>query len=228
MNRAASAGRRRIALFYCLASSFLIASCDATIHDRMDDRPLADDAEQAPQATDHTAKDLGESLEEYVDNDLYLVLDLDIDMDGKPDKVVSSAQNSGNKLIFFRCLDGECHSVLTSTNLTEDGGRVLGYIKQERGATEGDEVISIETFFPKGTDIATHYISYSNGAWMLSRTVYEVSDWRNRENLVHRCEVEQNIPMQELSSEEVMSRVRQLPDESARDELCVPGMPSDT
>ncbi|WP_407351826.1 hypothetical protein [Luteimonas sp. R10] len=207
-------------VFFSAAASILIASCDATTSTQTDDGIPAVEAKQALQESGHASSDLGGALEAYVDSDLYVVVDADIDMDGALDKVVSNARNRGNELIFFKSTEGGYRTALVSTNLTEDGGRILGEIKQATGDVEDGEVVSIETFFPKGMDVATHYISYSNNEWELSRTVYKVSDWKNRENVIYLCEVKQGIPMRDLVSEEVVSMVRQIPDESVRDQVC--------
>lgn len=209
--------------FFCVAMSILIASCDVTTSTRTNDNTPAIEAKHASQVPGHTPGDPKGSLEEYVDNDLYVIIDADIDMDGTLDKIVSSAQNMGNELIFFK-KDGDSYrNVLVSRNLTEDGGRIPGEIKQTAGDLKDDEVISIETFSPKGMDIATQYISYSGDEWNLSRTIYETSDWKNHGNVIYRCEVEQNIPMRDLSSEVGASRIRQLPEELDRDRLCLIG-----
>ena len=154
----------------------------------------------------------------YESSVLHVVADIDVDMDGVLDKVVSSAQGKGDDLFFFKNIGGDYHVVLVSKNLSEDGGRVFGGVFQEAG---GDEVMSVETFFPKGLDEARHYISYADGRWVISRTVYTVSDWRVDEDHMYLCEVPQDIPMADLALEQGAVEVRQIPIESDRDELCM-------
>lgn len=162
------------------------------------------------------------SLGAYINNDLYIVIDADIDRDGILDKIVSSAPYHGDELIFFRNDGNNYYRVLVSRNLTEDGGRILGEIKPTYGAPDNNEIVAIETHFPKGMDVATHYISvsHSGNTWELSRTVYEISDWRHPNSVVHTCNVSQAIPMQELRSSEGMAKIHQLPDASTRDDVC--------
>ncbi|WP_149193686.1 hypothetical protein [Luteimonas suaedae] len=208
--------------------SLLVISCSAEIFGNTGGGTLSVETDPAVQTLDRVPCNQDEGLDAYIDNGLYTTFDLDIDMDGVQDKVVSSAQNAGNELIFFRNTEKGCRKALVSTNLTEDGGRTLGKIKQESTNGGRDEVLSMETYFPRGMDVATHYVSYSGNEWGLSRTVYEISDWRDRRNVVYRCEVEQSISMHELVSEEAVSRVRQIPDQSDRDHMCTLQSPSGT
>lgn len=204
----------------CISMAFLMMSCDAAISAPPDESVPATQIEGTAQKSSYDFSGRDEALAAYADKDLYVVIDADIDMDGVLDKIVSSAQNAGTELIFFKSLGGEYRKVLVSTNFTEDGGKVLGEIKQTPESAGGKGIVSIGTFFPRGMDVATHYITYSDNEWWLSRTVYEVSDWRIPEDVAYRCEVVQKILMRNLVSDEAISMIRQIPDESIRDEVC--------
>ncbi|MEN1944675.1 hypothetical protein WCE55_12585 [Luteimonas sp. MJ293] len=150
----------------------------------------------------------------------YDVFDVDLDLDGHPDKVVSSAQGMGKELIFFLRDGNGYREVLRGTNLAEDGGRVFGGVNPVVHDPGRSEVLTITNFFPKGADVAVHYISYGKEGWVLSRTIYIVSDWRRRGSYRHHCEVVQGIPLQELALGDGGKKVQELPEEANRDEVC--------
>lgn len=155
----------------------------------------------------------------YGESERYILFDIDVNRDGRVDKVVSSAQNMGWDLIIF-VREGEGYrEALKSTNLAEDGGRVFDRIDSIFDSPRS-EVFSITNSFPKGEDVAVHYVAYKSGGWELSRTVYTVYDWRQRDGQRHRCEVEQGIAFQELMLGGGLERVQQLPEAAHRDELC--------
>lgn len=217
MIQVASTSAKKLALAIPAILSMCVSSCDAThapnLHSTTDT--------EGPSPVPVQLQDNNEpNFKDYLNNDLYRIFDIDIDLDGTTDKVVSSAPNSGDELLFFRSTSGSYVPVLISTNMTEDGGRILGDISQTSTSANDQEVVSIETFFPKGTDIATHFVSYSNNQWTLSRTVYRISDWREENEVIYFCEVAQNIPMKDLVSDEQASRIRQPPSEEDRGTEC--------
>lgn len=182
---------------------------------------VIDNANSLLQEENHGgAKESASSLQGYIKDTRYVIYDIDVDGDGVSDKIVSSKKNAGNELLFFVRHNSAYTLRLRSINLTEDGGRVLGGIRQEHSKKKDGDVLSIETYFPQGHDIAKHYISYINEHWILSRTVYEVADWRDKSDAIYICEVEQGIPMELLVSESVASQLHQLPDEPLRQKEC--------
>lgn len=215
--KAASAVRNKT--FALVAALFTVAlpSCGYSSSGEPD--TAADPAGGTHQQTDSAATVAASPLQRYENSDRYVIYDIDVNIDGVPDKVVSSAQNAGNELLFFVNRNGSFKLALTSINLTEDGGRILGGIRQAPSG-KGSDVLSIETYFPQGHDIARHYVSFQNNQWILSRTEYEASDWRERPALVYLCEVAQGIPVESLVSAENAPLVRQLPDESLRQKEC--------
>lgn len=205
----------RLFFLFLVGSLSLVVSCGSKTFVQVGEAGLET---PGPQRGAGVLSDGVRSFQFYENSDSHVVSDIDIDMNGVPDKVISSAQNKGDELIFLKNINGDYRAVLVSKNLAEDGGRVFRRINQEGGA--GGEVMSIETFFPKGADTATHYVLYSGGEWVLSRTIYVVSDWRSRDGHAHYCEVVQNVPMSELALEEGATKVRQVPAESDRDQVC--------
>lgn len=163
------------------------------------------------------SKDLGQI---YADNSSYMVFDVDINRDGELDRVVSSAKNMGDELILLLRDRAGFRKVLKTSNLSEDGGRVFEKIDPVVSDSAANEVFTITNAFPKGEDVAEHYVSYVNGEWVLSRTVYTVSDWRDVSSSGHRCEVAQGIPMQDIGLNGASERIRQLPEAELRDEVC--------
>lgn len=202
------------------AFALLILSCGSHSLDFSAATQSATDKIVVPEQSGAGNKE--ESFQVYLDDENYIVFDIDVDKDGRLDKVVSSARNMGDELIIFISREGAFTRALVTTNLSEDGGRIFGDIYSAVSGSDfsGDEVFSIMNFFPKGEDVATHYVSYQGGGWYLSRTIYEVSDWRHEAARRYRCEVEQGISLQDLSVGSGLERVRQVPDEAIRDEAC--------
>ncbi|SDI64015.1 hypothetical protein [Pseudomonas panipatensis] len=157
-------------------------------------------------------------LEKYLSDDGYVAFDVDIDGDGVLDKVISSAPNSGNELIFFKQGPKGPKKVLTTINLTEDGGRVLDRVSQEFPVPPSKDLMSIRTYFSKEDNSAIYYISFLSGRWMLTRAIYEVSDWRESSAKAYLCEVAQNISMRSLLMDGV--RVKQAPEHPAKSRAC--------
>ncbi|MEZ0470346.1 hypothetical protein [Luteimonas salinilitoris] len=163
----------------------------------------------------------GNELKEHENSKNYIIYDIDIDDDGSPDKVVSSAVNSGNELIFFRRTNDSFTKVLSSINFTEDGGRTLDTISQEvQEGAPNPEVISIQTYYPREENSATHYISYSNEKWLLTRSVYTFSDWRSDPTSHYSCEVLQGTPMDALLSNDAASSIKQPPEDPEKTSEC--------
>lgn len=159
-------------------------------------------------------------LASYSESERYVVFDIDINMDGQVDKVISSSRNMGEELILFVRDGGVYREALRSINLAEDGGRVFDRVDPIAPGSSMREVFSITNFFPKGEDVAVHYVAYEDGGWELSRTVYTVADWRQNAGQRHRCEVEQGIALQDLKLEEGIAKFKTLPETSHRDDVC--------
>ncbi|MCD7099398.1 hypothetical protein [Stenotrophomonas sp. MMGLT7] len=159
------------------------------------------------------------ALRKYVDDSAYVIVEVDLNLDGRLDRVVSSAENAGNTLLFFINDGAKFYQALTSINLTEDGGRVLRSVSPTPTNLH-PEVLKIETYFPQGEDEAVHYIRYADGGWQLSRTVYSVSDWRDHDGIRYVCEVSQDLPMADLPKPDVSARIKQLPEEEKRRNQC--------
>lgn len=178
------------------------------------------DATVAPVQTGHEQAPVEDSaLRKYVDDSAYVIVEVDLNLDGRLDRVVSSAENAGDTLLFFINDGARFYQALTSINLTEDGGRILRAVSPTPTNLH-PEVLQIETYFPQGEDEAVHYIRYADGGWKLSRTVYSVSDWRGQDGIHYVCEVSQDLPMADLPKPNISARIKQLPEEEKRRKQC--------
>ncbi len=200
-----------------LATVVATLSCTPTRPPAAEQPPIDVSASVAELSVVTSAVDL---IRTYADSSNYVVFDIDINMDGNLDKVVSSARNKGDEMIFFLRDQSGFREVLKTSNLSEDGGRMFEGIDPIATDHARSEVFTIKSASDKGQDVAEHYISYSDGGWTLSRTVYTVSDWREVGMRGYRCEVTQGIPMQDLALEGVRERVQKLPEADDRDDLC--------
>ncbi len=156
-------------------------------------------------------------LDYYMNNEDYFIRNIDLNKDGVMDKIVSNEKYYGEELLLFIHHNEQYELVLKTTNLSQDGGLVIGDIFPENS---NDDVFRIHTYFPDGGYfVADHYITYNNKNWTLDRTVYETNDWKEGDN-IHVCTVNQGISLEALNKEEGQELVRYIPDEKDRDQLC--------
>jgi len=159
------------------------------------------------------------TIEQFENNSNYFTVEIDINEDGVKDKIVSNERHEGNELYFFQKENNEYQLVVESINFSEDGGRIIDEISPI--ANEGKEILKIHTYFPAGGKAqADYFVSFEKNNWILSRIIFEIGDWKNDYTKTYSCEVHQNIILNELTSEQGINKLRHLPQESKRDELC--------
>lgn len=216
--RAATIGKNSMTLILTTSMALLLA-CSSSVPEAMSMAAVADKPSTSQQALP-SGVDFELLLHKFEDNDRYIVFDIDVNADGVLDKVISSAPNNGNELLFFENIKGHLSLVLTSINLTEDGGKVLDKIRPAAQNEDGD-VLVIETYFPQGLDIAKHFVAYRDGRWLLSHTEFEISDWRADDGEFYVCDVPQDMSMDSLLVPENAAAIKQVPDEAFREAVCI-------
>lgn len=154
-------------------------------------------------------------VEDFQNNDAYLILNLDIDNDGIADKVISSKQYEGDELYFFKKNKASYKLMLESINFSQDGGNIIGNI-----FNEGNFIV-INTFFPNGGDYqANYYINYKENTWFLDHVEYITNYWQDDYTKTYHCIVQQDLNMAKLVEEDYVENIKQIPEESKRKELC--------
>jgi len=168
----------------------------------------------------NTPKDIqSKTIEQFENNSNYFVIEIDINKDEVNDKVVSSQIHKGNELYFFLKEDNGYSLVVESINFSEDGGRVIGEISPV--ADKNNEILKIHTYFPDGGNDQTSYIiNFEKNDWILGKTIFEIGNWKSDYTKTYYCEVDQNITLNELTSEQGVQKLKHLPPESKRDDLC--------
>lgn len=225
MNQTALTRKNKLLLILIFAGAISLQSCkqmsSATPTPEVNSSTSMAETSNPPRAKDHRQHGL-DAINGYINNDNYIIFNIDIDGDGVLDKVISSTPNTGNELIFFRQTDGGFVESLVSVNFAEDGGRIIDTIEQGSAALkpESEEIIYIKTFFPKEDNSATYYISFFDDEWRLTRIVYEASDWRESTEAIYSCELSQDLPMQLLIDETWSSKIKQIPDDPAKSNEC--------
>ncbi len=158
------------------------------------------------------------TINRYIDNPDYFIKDIDINNDRFIDKVVSNEKYKGNALLFFLNKNDNYELVLESINFSEDGGKIIGEIE---ATNNGNEVVKIHTYFPDGgIDKATYFISYAENSWMLNRTIFETSNWQEDHTKNYLCEVQQNIHLSKLNTQEGIKLLKQIPKVDVRANKC--------
>ncbi len=157
-------------------------------------------------------------IENFEKNEDYLVRDIDINKDGVLDKVISSEKYKGDELYLFLHNNGKYTFVLKSINFTEDGGNVIDDIK---ALNDANNVFTIDTFFPdRGSYEIRYFISFKDSKWFLTKTEYKTSSWQNDYTKSYICDVQQNIDLNELGSDNWFDKINHIPPEDKRDDMC--------
>lgn len=155
----------------------------------------------------------------YETNNDFFVRNIDINKDGFKDKIFSNKKNLGDNLILFlNNGKSEYKHIINSYNFSQDGGFVIDDIIPINSPSS-QEVFYISTYF-EGSDGArrNNYVVYENGKWLLTKSIYITSNWRENPNIEYYCEVKQNI---NLIDKDIRDKLKPIPDESIRDKVCV-------
>ncbi|WP_294270150.1 hypothetical protein [uncultured Chryseobacterium sp.] len=140
------------------------------------------------------------AIDSYMKNNELSMITLDINGDGKEDKIFSNKPGTGDGLfVFFQQGNGYTLQ-LQSTNFSQDGGNQVSGIKKEGNG------FSVTTDFPKGTDRYTYFIRY-NKNFVIDKVVHEVDSWQDKK--VQICTFNPKIilpkPTDEIFSELIES-----------------------
>ncbi|MDR6516571.1 hypothetical protein [Chryseobacterium camelliae] len=117
------------------------------------------------------------AIDAYMKNDELSMTSLDINGDGKEDKIFSNKPGTGDGLFVFFQQDNGYALQLQSTNFSQDGGNQVSGIKKE------DNGFSVTTDFPKGTDRYTYFIRY-NKNFVIDKVVHEIDSWQDKKKQV--------------------------------------------
>lgn len=126
----------------------------------------------------------------------YLVVDIDLNQDGRVDKVISSASHQGNALYFYmQQSDGRYRQAFKGHNLSMDGD-LVHRIKPVTSPNK-QHVFSITIFVMGGKNSREEFIAYDGSTWFLAHTKYENNYWQKQ--TYHSCDIPRNIPLSDLS-----------------------------
>ncbi|WP_215224679.1 hypothetical protein [Echinicola shivajiensis] len=177
---------------------------------------LADLFEKAL-SSDNEITDLNQApttykISDYVGAEHYFIIDLDINNDTIPDKVVSAGPYQEDELLLFVNKNDHYELALKTVNFSEDGGNQIKHIKKDKNG------FVIETAFPdRGLFEAHYFIIFKNGRWMLTHTIYKTESGNEKDAFTFVCKVTQNI---DLRDKDLLYKLKTIPDETIRDSLC--------
>jgi len=115
------------------------------------------------------------NINNYLNNNQYLVKAFDINKDGFLDKIVSSKPYQGEDLLIFLGDNSSNYKlVLKTTNFSQDGGNQISDIKQTK-----DGFILVTTFPDRGDSHSNYYISSTNNSFILKKIEQESYSWQD-------------------------------------------------
>lgn len=148
----------------------------------------------------------------YKKNNSYFIKDIDINNDNIPDKIVSSKPYQGDELLLFVNDSDKYKLTLKTSNFSEDGGNQIVDIKKN------DNGFVILTAFPdRGFYKAHYYISFTEGKWILTNTVYKTTSGNQKNAFIYVCDVKQGV---DISDPELLQNLKQIPEEADRKKMC--------
>ena len=123
----------------------------------------------------------------YKNDTRYFVKNIDINKDGKLDKIVSSKKNQGNSLLLFIATDDTHNLAFETINFSEDGGNQIYDIKE---TVNGFNII---TQFPdRGFNEKTFKVTYLNNQFILDSVILKSANWQNNPDQTDVCKLEVN------------------------------------
>lgn len=153
------------------------------------------------------------SIADFIDTEHYFITNIDINNDGISDKVVSADPYQGDELLLFVNKNDNYELTLKTVNFSEDGGNQIKTIKKDKNG------FVIVTAFPDRGFFETHYfIKFKNGNWILTHTLYKTESGNEEDAFIYVCKVKQDIA---LSDENLLYKLKTIPDETVRDSLCI-------
>ena len=148
----------------------------------------------------------------YKNNDSYFIKDIDINNDKIADKIVSSKPYQGDELLLFVNDNNTYKLALKTSNFSEDGGNQIVDIKKNK------QGFAILTAFPdRGFYEAHYYVSFTEGKWILTNTVYKTISGNQEDSFIYVCDVKQGV---DISNPELLQNLKQIPEEVDRDKTC--------
>ncbi|MEY8761664.1 hypothetical protein [Chryseobacterium tongliaoense] len=135
------------------------------------------------------------NIDTYLNNKDFLTTTIDINGDGKDDKIFSNKPNRGDSLLVYFYENNGYILKLKSTNLSQDGGNQVSAIKKN------GQGFSIETDFPQGTDKYTYFVNYTNNNFTINKVIHEISSWQDDPNKLQVCVFLPQIALQKPTSE---------------------------
>jgi hypothetical protein len=156
------------------------------------------------------------TLSDYVENELFLIRDIDINNDGILDKIVSAGQYQGDELLLFINRGSKYQFSLKTTNFSEDGGHQIVDVVAEQGG------FFIKTAFPdRGLNEACHHISFKDSGWVLTHTIYRTKSSNQEDAFIYTCDVQQGI---DLADANFFEQLKGIPDKVEKDTVCTKEM----
>ncbi|PCE66063.1 hypothetical protein B7P33_01815 [Sediminicola luteus] len=151
-------------------------------------------------------------LSDYEGMEHYTITDIDINKDGKLDKVVSADPYQGDELLLFLYGKNGYEFALKTRNFSEDGGhQITSVIADENG------FVVITAFPDRGFFEAHHHIALKKGRWILTHTVYKTASGQEQDHSISVCQVPQGI---DLGNGNDPILLHGLPDEDERNRIC--------
>lgn len=171
------------------------------------------DANENPDVPEVENAPIVYNISDFEDNEHYFIRSIDVNNDEIADKVVSADPYQGDELLLFVNKKGNYEFALKTVNFSQDGGnQIHDIIKNKTGFT-------VITAFPdRGFFEAHHNITFKNGNWVLTHTLYKTTSGNEEDAFIYVCKVAQNI---NLKNDSWFDKLKSIPAEKARDNLCI-------
>ncbi|MFH6602337.1 hypothetical protein ACEZ3G_02530 [Maribacter algicola] len=152
------------------------------------------------------------AVSDFEGSEHYFIRDIDINNDGKLDKIVSAARYQGDELFLFENVGDEYQHRLKTTNFSEDGGNQIVDVVAKKGG------FFIKTAFLDGGLLeADYHITFKNNAWVLAHTVYRTQSSNQEDAFIYVCNVVQELNLEDA---DFFERLKGMPYETDRERLC--------
>lgn len=143
----------------------------------------------------------------------YFIKDIDLNKDGRLDRVVASRPEYGNDIFFYIKKSDGYELVLKGDGFSEDGGNRLIDISPLNDGSDVLRIITSSTYSQ-----VDYIVSYINHSFMLDKTIIKYTYPMDMDNRNDFCIVQQNLNLSEVIHNKIPLKMG--PDEVYRDQKC--------
>lgn len=156
------------------------------------------------------------TVSDFENNEHYFIREIDINKDYALDKVISAEKYQGDELFLFLKKGDGYQFALKTTNFSADGGNQIVDVVAEDGG------FFVKTAFLDGGLLeAYHHITFKDGHWVLTNSVYKTQSSNQEDAFIFVCDVEQGI---DLADADLPDKLKWLPNEKERERSCTKEM----